>query len=912
MITLRLCAIRFKMRIFCLAAFACWCAAAATPAQAANNAASSAYGESINLDLLPLLGGGVTVASGPLPAINGGSPPGYALETTLASVNVTGSAGIGALLSTGLLTVEADSSEPASDQAHSHTEVDGTALGIAGLLNLGAKAIVSDASITGTCRSALAATGTTQITGATLGGLAALGLTIPPNPAPNTVLLDVLGIRVVLNEQSVSGNGATTATLAVNAVHVSLSNTILSLIGALSGDIVIAHSEATLTCGIAVETAAASLTMTGSPTPVTVGESLTYTLTAANAGPDAAGGVAVTDSLPPSVTLVSAIPSQGSCSGAATVTCNLGSIAAGANATVGLVVVPTQSGTLVNTATSVSSTTNPDPGNTSATVTLMVNPATVGATQAALSVTGSAPAVGMVGKQLTYSLMVSNAGPDSATGVIFSDQLPAGMAMVAATPSQGTCSGAASLNCVIGTVNAGAAVTIALTAVPAVPGTMIDHASVTSNVPDPTPASESVSITTMVDAASGGAGSADLSLTGAAAPNPILAGDVLTYTLKASNAGPNAVTDLTLTDTLPAGVNVIAAQPTQGTCSGTDTISCALGALADGATATVVITVLAEQAGSAIDTAAITSGTPDPNSANNSVTVTTTVNAPPSVPCTPGTNVLCIDDQPGDRRFEVVTHYATVESGGLAGAGNAVALSTLGFSHGGVFWFFNAVNPEMLVKVLNSCSLNQKFWVFYSAGTNVGLATTVTDTMTGKIRVYTNPDLTAAPPIEDTGAFDCTVTDLAAAAKPAAAAAGRPALAASTISRPAPGSEAAAACTTTATSLCISGRFEVSVAYSTSQNGGMSGMGQAKQLSTLGVDRGGIFWFFDQANPEMLIKVLDACSLEQTYWVFYSATTNVGLTVTVLDTVTGHSATYKNTDLTAAPPVQDTAALPCS
>jgi hypothetical protein len=75
---------------------------------------------------------------------------------------------------------------------------------------------------------------------------------------------------------------------------------------------------------------------------------------------------------------------------------------------------------------------------------------------------------------------------------------------------------------------------------------------------------------------------------------------------------------------------------------------------------------------------------------------------------------------------------------------------------GGLFWFFGPDNPEMLVKVLNGCSVNGKFWVFSSAGTNVGLTTTVTDTLTGHLKVYANPDLTPAAPVQDTGALPCS------------------------------------------------------------------------------------------------------------------------------------------------------------
>jgi uncharacterized repeat protein (TIGR01451 family) len=89
--------------------------------------------------------------------------------------------------------------------------------------------------------------------------------------------------------------------------------------------------------------------MTDSPDPVQVGHDLTYTITVFNNVPADAVGVTMTDTLPAGVNYVSAIPSQGSCTGTSTVTCNLGSIAGHTNATVTLIVTPTVAGTLGNT-----------------------------------------------------------------------------------------------------------------------------------------------------------------------------------------------------------------------------------------------------------------------------------------------------------------------------------------------------------------------------------------------------------------------------------------------------------------------------------------------------------------------------------------------------------------------------------
>jgi virginiamycin B lyase len=124
-------------------------------------------------------------------------------------------------------------------------------------------------------------------------------------------------------------------------------------------------------------------------------------------------------------------------------------------------------------------------------------------------------------------------------------------------------------------------------------------------------------------------------------------------------------------------------------------------------------------------------------------------------PCTPSDTVLCIDDAPGDRRFQVEIEYETEQAGGLSGKGRAVPLSSLGVARGGLFWFFSADNPEIIVKILNGCATNQKYWAFISGGTNAGMIITVSDTVTGEVHTYYNRDLTPFAPIQDTGALSC-------------------------------------------------------------------------------------------------------------------------------------------------------------
>lgn len=131
---------------------------------------------------------------------------------------------------------------------------------------------------------------------------------------------------------------------------------------------------------------------------------------------------------------------------------------------------------------------------------------------------------------------------------------------------------------------------------------------------------------------------------------------------------------------------------------------------------------------------------------------------------------------------------------------------------------------------------------------------------------------------------------------------------------PVPGS---GLCIPGSTTLCIDDRagdrrFEVRVHYSSPARG-LAGDASAIPLASLGIGNGGAFSFFSTSNPEMLIKILNACSapLGNRHWVFFAAVTDVGFTVTVRDTVSGTVKTYSNADGQAALPVQDTSALAC-
>jgi uncharacterized repeat protein (TIGR01451 family) len=129
-----------------------------------------------------------------------------------------------------------------------------------------------------------------------------------------------------------------------------------------------------------------------------------------------------------------------------------------------------------------------------------------------------------------------------------------------------------------------------------------------------------------------GTQSVNLNLTKTASPNPGIALANLTYRITVTNNGPSPGTNVSMTDTLPGGVNFVSATPTQGSCSGTGTVICNLGSMANGAQAVINIVVTPQSPGQLTNTASVSATEMDPDTSDNSVTIQTNVNAPASGP----------------------------------------------------------------------------------------------------------------------------------------------------------------------------------------------------------------------------------------------------------------------------------------
>ncbi|MEM9408458.1 MAG: Calx-beta domain-containing protein [Acidobacteriota bacterium] len=247
--------------------------------------------------------------------------------------------------------------------------------------------------------------------------------------------------------------------------------------------------------------------------------------------------------------------------------------------------------------------------------------------------------------------------------------------------------------------------------------------------------------------------------------------------------------------------------------------------------------------------------------------------------CEPGDEKLCLQQE----RFGITVQWEDFQ--GNTGSGRAVPLTT----DSGYLWFFSESNVEMVIKVLNGCPLNNRFWVFAGGLTNVEVTFTVDDSLTGASRTYANPLGTDFAPIQDTSALNaCTDADSIVT---------QPELLTKASSLP--------ICPNDAEALCLGpgNRFEVRMDWRTAQ--GTSGVGMPTGLTS----DTGYFWFFDSSNVEVVIKVLDGCALTNHFWVFAGGLTDVETTMTVTDTLAGTSKTYRNRLGDPFQPILDTAAL---
>lgn len=226
------------------------------------------------------------------------------------------------------------------------------------------------------------------------------------------------------------------------------------------------------------------------PITATVGSTLVYTLTVVNNGPDDANSVVVTDTLPLSMTYVS--DDSGCANNSGVVTCALGTVTNGQSVVIEITAMASAEGTAVNTATVTSALIDDVPANNTATATTLV--ITSGASLADVAISKTAPLTANVGENITYTLVITNNGPFTATGVMVTDTLPISVTYV--SNDSGCVNSSGVVSCDLGDLVSGASVTIQIVVMVDSAGTLTNVAIVDSQTLDPIPSNNSASATT--------------------------------------------------------------------------------------------------------------------------------------------------------------------------------------------------------------------------------------------------------------------------------------------------------------------------------------------------------------------------------------------------------------------------------
>jgi uncharacterized repeat protein (TIGR01451 family) len=356
-----------------------------------------------------------------------------------------------------------------------------------------------------------------------------------------------------------------------------------------------------------------SIVKIDSADPVAVGDQLVYTLTVENDGPSSAQDVVVTDPMPAGVTVDSISPSTGSCvEAAAIVTCDLGTLPPDATATITITTTPSvpSGATLSNIAFVTSSTSDPTPGNDADDEdTDVASPADLEITK--VDVTDPISA----GELLTYTISVTNNGPQTAADVVASDVVPAGTSFVSATGG-GTESGG-TVTWTIGNMANGASTSVDVTVLvdPDRTTDLTNTASVAGSTADPDPSNdEDTELTSVVT-------EADLGLAKTDGSTTVALGVSATYTLTLTNNGPSTVPPgAVVIDDAPSGTTISTSDPECSVASNsvTCTTSAAL-APGDAVAWDVTVNVPNGYADDTLTNVAVISSSPvtDPDAAND-------------------------------------------------------------------------------------------------------------------------------------------------------------------------------------------------------------------------------------------------------------------------------------------------------
>jgi uncharacterized repeat protein (TIGR01451 family) len=396
----------------------------------------------------------------------------------------------------------------------------------------------------------------------------------------------------------------------------SVTNT--ATVASTTADPVPGNNTATAITPIVPASADLAVTKTG-PATIAGGTNVTFTVTLTNNGPSTASNVSVTDDAPAGTAFVSVIQTGGPVFNCVATVCTRTTLAPLAPATFDFTyAVPLgATGSVTNIATVASTTADPVPGNNTATANAPID-------SADLAVTKTGPATVVAGTNVSFTVTLTNNGPSTATGVTLADVVPSNAALVSVTQDSGPAFDCAVATCTRTSLAALASAAFTFTfAVPVdTAGSVVNTVNVSSSTPDPAPQNNTSTATAAITPAP-----ADVSVSKTADTAEVYVSRTVVYTIVALNNGPGTATNVVVTDDLPAGATL---QSAPG-CTGTTTLTCNVGTLAAGASATFTVTAtMPATSGVATNTVSVTSSSTDGDSANDRATAAVTVSVVPA------------------------------------------------------------------------------------------------------------------------------------------------------------------------------------------------------------------------------------------------------------------------------------------
>lgn len=408
---------------------------------------------------------------------------------------------------------------------------------------------------------------------------------------------------------------------------------------------------------VAVSRADVGVIKSAPATAVAGGPNFNYVITLSNSGPDAAQNARFSDPLPAGVTFISLTQNSGPAAGCVTsasnVGCTISSLLNGQSAQFTITVKANANipnGTVLsNVVTAATDSFDSNTANNSSSASTTVQ------NTADLSITKTGPASVAAGSNISYTVTISNAGPDVAGSPSFSDTLPIGESFVSITQNSGpffSCTTGATVTCTGASgLATGASATFTLTA--AVSGSLANGSTLSntatassSGAPDPVSTNNFSTSSATVSA------TADLAVTKTASYSGTVGGNIV-YTLGVTNNGPSAASAVQLSDPLPSGTHFVSLIQSGGpafNCTVPPTgsggvVNCTSATLATGTTATFVLTIdtlWMPMGAQVVNTATATSTTNDPAPGNNAASAAVTLARPPPLVPAPALNWLAM------------------------------------------------------------------------------------------------------------------------------------------------------------------------------------------------------------------------------------------------------------------------------